>query len=186
MTDPGQLLRLADEMVGRAEEDEGFAVLAVLAAHTALESLVNQLGRQEIKSFNERARFLPKWHDLCRDGPVGGRRGSRGRRGVPWRCGSRAPHVARIEPPETAPPDSLCPRSGRSSVPLRRKGTTRGRSVRCQSDRRAIIGTKLWCIATNTSTGRRTSTTTLALPNHPGENSGCPRDRQRLQDDRRA
>jgi len=65
MTDPGQLLRLADEMVGRAEEEEGFAVLAVLAAHAALESLVNQLGREEIKSFNERARFLPKWHDLC-------------------------------------------------------------------------------------------------------------------------
>jgi hypothetical protein len=65
MADPGQLMRLADEMAGRAVEDEGFAVLAVLAAHAALESLVNQLGRQEIGSFNERARFLPKWHDLC-------------------------------------------------------------------------------------------------------------------------
>ncbi len=65
MADPGQLMRLADEMAARAVEDEGFAVLAVLAAHAALESLVNQLGRQEIGSFNERARFLPKWHDLC-------------------------------------------------------------------------------------------------------------------------
>jgi hypothetical protein len=65
MADPGRLLRLADEMAGRAEEDEGFAELAVLAAHAALESLVNWLGRKEIESFNERARFLPKWHDLC-------------------------------------------------------------------------------------------------------------------------
>ena len=65
MADPGQLLRLADEMAGRAAEDEGFAGLAVLAAHAALESLVNQLGKEEIGSFNERARFLPKWHDLC-------------------------------------------------------------------------------------------------------------------------
>jgi hypothetical protein len=65
MADPGQLLRLADEMAGRAAKDGGFAVLAVLAAHAALESLVNQLGREEIGSFNERARFLPKWHDLC-------------------------------------------------------------------------------------------------------------------------
>jgi hypothetical protein len=65
MADPGQLLRLADEVAGRAVEDEGFAMLAVLAAHASLESLVNQLGREEIGSFNERARFLPKWHDLC-------------------------------------------------------------------------------------------------------------------------
>jgi len=65
MADPGQLLRLADEMAGRAAEDEGFAGLAILAAHAALESLVNQLGKEEIRSFNERARFLPKWHDLC-------------------------------------------------------------------------------------------------------------------------
>jgi len=65
MADPGPLLRLADEMAGRAAEDDGFAWLAVLAAHAALESLVNQLGREEIGSFNERARFLPKWHDLC-------------------------------------------------------------------------------------------------------------------------
>ena len=65
MAEPGGLLRLAEEMADRAAEDEGFASLAVLAAHTALESLVNQLGREEIGSFNERARFLPKWHDLC-------------------------------------------------------------------------------------------------------------------------
>src|SRR5215218_7728937 len=52
-------------MARRAAEDEGFAALAVLAAHAGLESLVNQLGREEIPSFNERARFLPKWHDLC-------------------------------------------------------------------------------------------------------------------------
>lgn len=56
---------MADEVAGRAAKDEGFGGLAVLAAHAALESLVNQLGREEIGSFNERARFLPKWHDLC-------------------------------------------------------------------------------------------------------------------------
>jgi hypothetical protein len=65
MADPGRLLRLADDMARRAAEDEGFAALAILAAHAVLESLVNQLGRDEIQSFNERARFLPKWHDLC-------------------------------------------------------------------------------------------------------------------------
>lgn len=31
---------------------------------------MNQLGREEIQSFNERARFLPKWHDLC-EGSLG-------------------------------------------------------------------------------------------------------------------
>lgn len=65
MAEPGQLLRLADEMAGRAAEEEGYAALAVLAAHAALEAMVNQFGREEIGSFNERARFLPKWHDLC-------------------------------------------------------------------------------------------------------------------------
>ena len=65
MANPGRLLRLADDMAGRAAEDEGFAAVAVLAAHAVLESLVNQLGREEIQSFNQRARFLPKWHDLC-------------------------------------------------------------------------------------------------------------------------
>lgn len=65
MADPEQLLRLADEMADRAKGDERLAALAILAAHAALESLVNRLGREEIVSFNERARFLPKWHDLC-------------------------------------------------------------------------------------------------------------------------
>ena len=65
MADPGRLLHLADEMAGRVAEDDGFVWLAVLASHAALESLVNQLGREEIGSFNERARFLPKWHDVC-------------------------------------------------------------------------------------------------------------------------
>ncbi len=65
MVEPGRLLRLAEEMAARAADDEGLAGLAVLASHTALESMVNRLGREEIASFNERARFLPKWHDLC-------------------------------------------------------------------------------------------------------------------------
>jgi len=55
---PERLLALADEMAGRA-------ALAVLAAHAALEAMVNQLGAEAIGSFNYRARFLPKWHDLC-------------------------------------------------------------------------------------------------------------------------
>jgi hypothetical protein len=64
--EPGRVLALADEMAGRAaEEDAGRAALAVLAAHAALESVVNQLGAEAIPSFNYRARFLPKWHDLC-------------------------------------------------------------------------------------------------------------------------
>jgi hypothetical protein len=65
MADPGRLLRMAGEMADRAAEEEGFAEHAIIAAHAALESLVNRLGREEIGSFNERARFLPKWHDLC-------------------------------------------------------------------------------------------------------------------------
>jgi hypothetical protein len=63
--DAGRLLRLAEEMAAEAAEDEGFAALAVLSSHAALEGLVNRLGKEEIPSFNERARFLPKWHDLC-------------------------------------------------------------------------------------------------------------------------
>jgi hypothetical protein len=31
MADPGRLLQLADDMAGRAAEDEGFAALAILA-----------------------------------------------------------------------------------------------------------------------------------------------------------
>jgi hypothetical protein len=64
--EPGRLLALADEMAGRGtDEDAGRAALAVLAAHTALEAMVNLLGAETIGSFNYRARFLPKWHDLC-------------------------------------------------------------------------------------------------------------------------
>jgi hypothetical protein len=39
--------------------------LAILAAHATLESFVNETATQEIAGFNLRARFLPKWHDLC-------------------------------------------------------------------------------------------------------------------------
>jgi hypothetical protein len=61
-----RLLELADEIAGRArEEDAGHAALAILAAHAALEAMVNHLGGETIGSFNYRARFLPKWHDLC-------------------------------------------------------------------------------------------------------------------------
>src|SRR6266516_7401588 len=65
MVEPGQLLVAADEGAARAEADRSQAVVAVLVAHAALEALVNQLGGEEITSFNYRARFLPKWHDLC-------------------------------------------------------------------------------------------------------------------------
>jgi hypothetical protein len=64
--EPRQLLKLAEEMAGGAgEEDASQAGLAVLAAHAALEATVNRLGGETITSFNYRARFLPKWHDLC-------------------------------------------------------------------------------------------------------------------------
>ena len=64
--DPERLLALADEMAERAaEEDAGRAALAILAAHATLEAVVNELGAEAIGSFNYRARFLPKWHDLC-------------------------------------------------------------------------------------------------------------------------
>ena len=59
------LLGLAEEMAGMAGEREAEAALAILAAHAALESFVNETGAQEISSFKLRARFLPKWHDLC-------------------------------------------------------------------------------------------------------------------------
>ncbi len=64
MVKPGRLLLAADDMAARADVDPSDAVIAVLAAHAALEALVNQLGGEEIASFNYRARFLPKWHDL--------------------------------------------------------------------------------------------------------------------------
>src|ERR671918_2482932 len=64
--EPERLLWLAEEMVTRArEEDAGHSAVAVLAAHAVLEAMVNRLGGETIGSFNYRARFLPKWHDLC-------------------------------------------------------------------------------------------------------------------------
>lgn len=64
--EPERLLAMADEMArGAAEEDGGRAALAVLAAHATLEAVVNELGAEAIGSFNYRARFLAKWHDLC-------------------------------------------------------------------------------------------------------------------------
>jgi hypothetical protein len=46
--EPGRLLELAEEMAGRArEEDVDHAALAVLAAHAALEAMVNRLGQVE-------------------------------------------------------------------------------------------------------------------------------------------
>jgi hypothetical protein len=65
MVEPVDLLQLADEMTRRAEGKPGYGAQAVLAAHAALEATVNRLGGAEIQSFNYRARFLPKWHDLC-------------------------------------------------------------------------------------------------------------------------
>jgi hypothetical protein len=64
--EPERLLGLAEEMATRAQEQNaGHAAVAVLAAHAALEAMVNRLGGETIGSFNYRARFLPKWHDLC-------------------------------------------------------------------------------------------------------------------------
>ena len=65
MIEPARLLTLAEEMAARAGEDESYSAVAVLASHGALEALVNRLGGEVIASFNYRARFLPKWHDLC-------------------------------------------------------------------------------------------------------------------------
>jgi hypothetical protein len=63
--DPNALLAEADNLASRDDEAEAHAALAVLASHAALEAFVNQTGAREISSFNLRARFLPKWHDLC-------------------------------------------------------------------------------------------------------------------------
>jgi hypothetical protein len=60
-----ELLSVANELAAGASESRGRAVAAVLAAHGALEALVNRVGGEQIASFNYRARFLPKWHDLC-------------------------------------------------------------------------------------------------------------------------
>src|SRR6266498_6171111 len=66
MVEPGILLSVANELAAGASDSRGRAVAAVLAAHGALEAVVNRVGGEEIASFNYRARFLPKWHDLCR------------------------------------------------------------------------------------------------------------------------
>jgi hypothetical protein len=63
--EPRVLLAMADEMAGLAGDREGEAALAILATHAALEAFVNETGAREISSFKHRARFLPKWHDLC-------------------------------------------------------------------------------------------------------------------------
>jgi hypothetical protein len=63
--EPRVLLAVADEMAGLAGEREAESGLAILAAHAALEAFVNETGAREIESFKPRARFLPKWHDLC-------------------------------------------------------------------------------------------------------------------------
>ena len=60
-----ELLSVANELAAGPSDSRGRAVAAVLAAHGALEALVNRVGGEEIASFNYRARFLPKWHDLC-------------------------------------------------------------------------------------------------------------------------
>lgn len=65
MVQPVELLQLADELARRVDGGPVDAAQAVLAAHAALEATVNRLGGVEIQSFNYRARFLPKWHDLC-------------------------------------------------------------------------------------------------------------------------
>ncbi|MBI2239044.1 MAG: hypothetical protein HYU54_11055 [Actinobacteria bacterium] len=65
MVEPAQLLGLAADMAERSAEDPSYAPLSVLAAHAALEAFVNEFGGEEVPSFNFRARFLPKWHDLC-------------------------------------------------------------------------------------------------------------------------
>ncbi len=62
--EPRVLLMLAHEMAAGARVREGKSALAILAAHAALEAFVNETGAAEIGSFNLRARFLPKWHDL--------------------------------------------------------------------------------------------------------------------------
>lgn len=63
--EPRALLAVADELAAGADETEAKAAAAVLAAYAALEAFVNETGAREIGSFNLRARFLPKWHDLC-------------------------------------------------------------------------------------------------------------------------
>jgi hypothetical protein len=60
-----ELLSVANELAAGASDSRGRAIATMLAAHGALEAFVNRVGGEEIASFNYRARFLPKWHDLC-------------------------------------------------------------------------------------------------------------------------
>lgn len=63
--EPRVLLAVADEMAALAGEREAESGVAVMAAHAALEAFVNETGAREIGGFKSRARFLPKWHDVC-------------------------------------------------------------------------------------------------------------------------
>ena len=63
--EPRELLALAEQTAAVAGEREAESGLAILASHAALEAFVNETGAQEISGFKPRARFLPKWHDLC-------------------------------------------------------------------------------------------------------------------------
>ena len=128
MSEPAPFLTLAEEMASRAAEDPDYAALAILAAHAALEALVNRLGGEEIKSFNYRARFLPKWHDLC-ERTLGRqletapelerlralRDSVMGFRGEPERLDRRSP----APPPEV--PGELGPRTARWAVETARR-----------------------------------------------------------------
>jgi hypothetical protein len=57
------LLTVAGEMATDPGSREAYA-MAVLSAHAALEAFVNQTATEEVATFNLRARFLPKWHDI--------------------------------------------------------------------------------------------------------------------------
>ena len=129
MVDPVELLQLADELSRQSEGRPGAAAQAVLASHAALEATVNRLGGVEIQSFNYRARFLPKWHDLCqrvlgrqleaapdlerlqavRDAVVGSR-------GEPERLDRRA-----TTPPPEVPTDGANPETARWAVETARR-----------------------------------------------------------------
>jgi hypothetical protein len=62
--EPRVLLTVADEMAIEPGAPEAYA-LVVLAVHAALEAFVNDTATKEVPNFSPRARFLPKWHDLC-------------------------------------------------------------------------------------------------------------------------
>ena len=127
--EPLELLALADELAGRAEGKPGDAAQAVLAAHAALEATVNRLGGVEIRSFNYRARFLPKWHDLCHrvlgrqleaapdlEGLQALRDAVVGYRGEPERLDRRA-----ATPPPEVPTEVANPETGRWAVETARR-----------------------------------------------------------------